>query len=77
MVQVKSRKMSVWSFMHSCAVFVLGTYQLVGNAYYVFYYVWRGSYERDPLWNVLNFGASISVALSVFLQDSMLVREGP
>jgi hypothetical protein len=77
----KSRKMSVWSFAHSCAMFVFGTYQLVANVYDEFYYNWRnlppqGNYERDLPWNVINLGASISTALSVFLQDGMLVSEG-
>lgn len=61
-------------------MFVLGTFQLVGDAYDEFHYNGRilppwGAFEDDPLWNGLNLGASISFALSVFLQDSMLVSE--
>jgi hypothetical protein len=82
MLQVKSRKMSVWSFTHSCMMFALGTILLVGSAYDEFYYnrsdlpPWC-IFEPDSLWNGLILGTSISFSLSVFLQDSMLVSEDP
>jgi hypothetical protein len=72
--------MGVWSLTHSIAMFVLGTFELVANAYTVFQYnrrdlVMADVFKQNPLWKGLHAGATTSLVISICLQDSILVRE--